>query len=803
MMASRLARSVHVARRQRVWLVLSLALLLALAGLRPGILHAQTPVSKADHGGGAHALFIPALMAPPASAKSKAPTGAQGDNSSDVPLLYNGGPVMRDPTNYVIIWNPPGSTFSATYQTLIERFFTDVGGTPYMQINSQWGDSTGAPVPNTNHFGGTWRDTTNAYPHAGTVADPLVGQDIRDEVDRAIAANPTWQAPGLSTMYFVYLGHNIIECFNGPANTFGCFAATDKDGNSPPAPSGNPNTVPGAGTYCAYHSSFGGKNYANMPYASDGACYSGALLQFPNGVDQDIVLSPTSHEMNEAYSDPHLDAWSDVNGAENGDKCAYTYGQLEPDGTNIVLSGKRYQLQQEWSNALVYGCIKRAGSAPQLTTTGDPTFDTVPRGTTASADILVQNTAAGDLNLLNIRLGTGAPLAFSLDPLSPRWGTIPSGESALFRVNFSPTSSAVSAGPLTTTLIIDTDQIGFETQAFSVSGTIGLPRVTISDNALDFGNVPTDNRTAPHVSSQLIIVGNTGAAPLGLTSLSPITGPNAADFTVVGAPALPVSIADGSSIGVTVQFNPSAPGARSATLNVNTNDPVTPVRAVSLAGNGLASAIQVSAAALSYVPTVIQSQAPGNPGSLQNLTVTNIGQAELIVDSMGTAAPFSAPGASVPPARFGTSDHFVEPITFMPTATGKFTGSFTVADTNAEGPASAAVTLCGEGVMRGIRVLVVDGSGTPLASVAKLQLQAHGTAQVVNVNMQNLSLVAVPTSCMAGEQRHYENQALPATGIANPKSAYYSLNVSAGGKKTSVTFTLDVAEFKTLVVTVK
>jgi hypothetical protein len=370
-------------------------------------------------------------------------------------------------------------------------------------------------------------------------------------------------------------------------------------------------------------------------------------------------------------------------------------------------------------------------------------------------------------------------------------------------VNFSPSPTASTAGPLTTSLIIDTDQIGFETQPLSVSGTIGLPRVTISNNALDFGNVPTDNRTAPHVSSQLIIVGNTGAAPLSLTSLTPITGPNAADFSVVGAPALPVSIGPGSSLGVTLQFNPSAPGARSATFSAGTNDPVTPVRTAALDGNGLVSAIQVSASALTYVPTVIQSQAPGNPGSLQNLTVTNIGQAELIVDSMGTAAPFSAPGASIPPARFGTSDHFVEPITFMPTATGKFTGSFTVADTNAEGPASAAVSLCGEGVMRGIRVLVVDGNGVPLPTLSKLQLQAHGTAQVVNVNAPNLPLVAVPTSCVAGQQRHYENQSLPATGSANPKSAYYSLDVSNGGKKTSVSFTLDAAEFKTLVVTVK
>ena len=42
-----------------------------------------------------------------------------------------------------------------------------------MAIETQWNDSSGVPVPNANYFGGTWVDTVNAYPHAGTVADPL------------------------------------------------------------------------------------------------------------------------------------------------------------------------------------------------------------------------------------------------------------------------------------------------------------------------------------------------------------------------------------------------------------------------------------------------------------------------------------------------------------------------------------------------------------------------------------------------------------------------------------------------------
>jgi hypothetical protein len=202
---------------------------------------------------------------------------------------------------------------------------------------------------------------------------------------------------------------------------------------------------------------------------------------------------------------------------------------------------------------------------------------------------------------------------------------------------------------------------------------------------------------------------------------------------------------------------------------------------------------------------VILSQGPsGYIGQTTSFTVTNTGQAELIVDTLGTSgAPYSAPGPASPPSRYAANDHFSEPVTFGPTAAGKFIGALTVSDNDPEGGASATVPLCGEGVQRGIRVLAVNAAGTPMPSVSALKLSAHGTAQNVNVNVKNLPLAGVPTSCDANAKRHYENQALPATDTLNQRSSYYTLAVTAGGKSTTVTFTLGVTEFKTLVVTIK
>jgi hypothetical protein len=253
-----------------------------------------------------------------------------------------------------------------------------------------------------------------------------------------------------------------------------------------------------------------------------------------------------------------------------------------------------------------------------------------------------------------------------------------------------------------------------------------------------------------------------------------------------------------------VRFNPSAAGARAATLTITPGAP-TPATVVNLAGDGLVPAIATNPASLTFAPTVIQSQAPGFAGSTLNDEISNVGQAELIVDAIGTSgAPFSAPGPRNPAARYAPSDHFTEPVTFAPTTTGKFLGTLDVADNGAGvGPATASVPLCGEGVARGIRVLAVNAAGVPFASVARLKLQSKGTAQNVNVNEANLPLVPVSTSCDPNAKRQYENQSLPATDTLNQRASYYTLSVTAGGKSTTVTFVLGVSDFKTITVTIK
>jgi len=62
-----------------------------------------------------------------------------------------------------------------------------------------------------------------------------------------------------------------------------------------------------------------------------------------------------AHELEEAVTDPDLNAWYDRRGAENADKCAWTFGTTSTLSTgakyNVTLGGLRYLIQRNWVNS--------------------------------------------------------------------------------------------------------------------------------------------------------------------------------------------------------------------------------------------------------------------------------------------------------------------------------------------------------------------------------------------------------------------------------------------------------------------
>src|ERR1035441_9823009 len=128
------------------------------------------------------------------------PAGAQND------LQELGGPVMQAPTVYLIFWlpsgvhyDPSGAAGDTTYENLMARFFSDVSGSSYLNIVSQYPGVCGPPNLATTQpcfgpvtVGKTFVDT-QAYPHTGTAGDPLPDFDIpnrNQQLHRRQRVNP-------------------------------------------------------------------------------------------------------------------------------------------------------------------------------------------------------------------------------------------------------------------------------------------------------------------------------------------------------------------------------------------------------------------------------------------------------------------------------------------------------------------------------------------------------------------------------------------------------------------------------------
>jgi CSLREA domain-containing protein len=204
------------------------------------------------------------------------------------------------------------------------------------------------------------------------------------------------------------------------------------------------------------------------------------------------------------------------------------------------------------------------GSAPAPG--GTLNFGSVNLGSSATQNITVSETGSAALNVSLASLSGANAGDFSVTGLP--FKIIDGGAVRNIAVSCTPTA----AGTRTATLSLTTD----DPANLSVSYPLSCTGTTAPSNpvfnssplpsvGLSFGNVSTTTG-----ASQTISITNTGNATLSV-GLSSLGGANATDFSVIG---LPLNIVNGTPAqNITVSCKPSAMGTRTATLNLNTNDP--------------------------------------------------------------------------------------------------------------------------------------------------------------------------------------------------------------------------------------
>jgi len=207
-----------------------------------------------------------------------------------------------------IFWGSSWNTKAGDKITGIDTFYDGFGGTNYEATNTEYTDGSG--------------HVSTAVSSSGHVVDP--------------SATPTG-APSTSAVFAV-----VARNVSNPV-TNGYYPVYSERGR-------------GNAGYCAWHS-WGTINGTPVQFAfffnldNDPGCdpndtsglHSQGLAALGN---------VSGHELSEALTDPHINAWYDNSGAENADKCAWTFG-----GRLVAFSnGSQWKIQGNWSNnAYTYG----------------------------------------------------------------------------------------------------------------------------------------------------------------------------------------------------------------------------------------------------------------------------------------------------------------------------------------------------------------------------------------------------------------------------------------------------------------
>jgi hypothetical protein len=255
-------------------------------------------------------------------------------------------------------------------------------------------------------------------------------------------------------------------------------------------------------------------------------------------------------------------------------------------------------------------CLLTVTFAPQSTT---PSSNGAPAPATRISAIEITSTASSALDFISL-LGTAAPAALTLSPLTLNFGTVQVGSTAALPLQVTNTSAATAifqgvfaTGDYTVTgdcpspgntlapATSCTLQVTFiPTQSGTRTGTLSLAtslstlpiaapltgigiqsHLQITPASLNFGSIAIG---AP--ANQTFTLTNTGTASLTALTLT-ITG----DYAIT-VPCTLTTLAPGASCPVTVTFTPTTLGARPGTLTI-TSSVSTSSNIVPLTGTGV------------------------------------------------------------------------------------------------------------------------------------------------------------------------------------------------------------------------
>jgi hypothetical protein len=367
-------------------------------------------------------------------------------------------------------------------------------------------------------------------------------------------------------------------------------------------------------------------------------------------------------------------------------------------------------------------------------------FGTVQVGNNSSLSETLTNTGGSALTISQATM-TGA--GFSISGLSVPV-TVAAGQSISFHVAFAPTSAGAASGALS----VVSDGLNSPLN-ISLSGIgVAAGALTASPSSANFGSVTVGNKqTVP------VTVTNTGGTTVTVSRATA----SGSGFSFTG-PSLPVTLNGGQSTSFGAIFTPSATGAASGTLTINSNANNATL-SVALSGTGVAAGQLVSnPSSLSFGNIQV-----GASKSLSG-TLTNSGGTSLTISAAtASGSGFSLSGLTLPlTLSAGQSTSFT--VLFSPKASGAVSGSVSITSTGSN--STLSVPLSGAGVAAG--TLAANPTSLAFGSV-QVGNSANLAETLTNTGESTLTLSAAAAS---GSGFGMSGLALPLTLSAGQSTSF-------------------------------
>ena len=332
------------------------------------------------------------------------------------------------------------------------------------------------------------------------------------------------------------------------------------------------------------------------------------------------------------------------------------------------------------------GTIKRFSPGPLVEADpADLTFGNTLVGTNTTVTVTVSNPGSANLTLPSDAVTTtSANGQYTITSNTCTATTlVPTTGTCSFGVRFAPTARGVKSMEIA--IASNSPDSPYR---LPVTGTGIAPVASTAPGTWDFGSLPI---ASPATSKNFVVTNSGDAALVFPASTVDLTGSNANQFRVATDGCSGSSVLPDQTCTITVEFDPSTTGAKTANLRISPSAPETS-HSYPLSGTGTSPTFSPSTSSVD-----LGQIATGFSSTPATVTVTNSGTAPLIFGggavALGneTASGFSIDSDTCSAATLQPSETCVVVVSFTATDVGNYSGSLQFTDNAPGSPHTVAL----------------------------------------------------------------------------------------------------------------